>query len=857
MVKCQPVDLTAYFNAGAANEPLRPGARQPWQPAAALVLDELPAGRQTYWGLPFDLADPLEGGPRWLVVGAEGGPRAAAVPLAGRATYVVVLHFCNVSQDPAAEGHPPALPLGAVVRPGELLADYVLRYADGDEHRQAIRRRFEINDLVAHASSPPFACRGYRRDEAVDFRGPHPRDGWGRRQTGVRAGTSYLALNSRLGTNLWLYALANPAPNKELRELRLEATGADALAVAAITLFEGADHPLRYRRLESLRVSLAAAVAPDELALGADLGVIARQYCLPAFEPERWLAEAVQGWGEEPAAPPQTREVIVDLTATPDATLAVGESQVPLGELYRQGEARSADQRVRVEMLTPQRTWSHIVVKDATTGQPTPVRIHLRAPDGRYFPPHGHRHEVNDNWFEDYGADLKLGSTQYAYIDGRCQGELPVGEVYVEVAKGFEYQPLRQKLEIKPGQREVELQIERPLDWRRRGWVTADTHVHFISPQTAWLEAQAEGVNLVNLLASQWGDLFTNVGDITGDVSACGRDDTVIWVGTENRQHLLGHISLLGGRGQPTYPLCASGPGESYLGDPVWSTLADWADRCRQQDGLVVVPHFGVPLSEAVADVVLGKVDALEIRDFRLPALDSLPVMEWYRFLNCGYRVSAVGGTDKMSAGMPLGGVRTYAFIGDEPFSFASWAQAVRAGRTFTTTGPLLDLRVEGLAPGDTITLPRGGGTFAVEANAESLQPFDELQIVVNGKVVLSTTPAAPGRSCTLRGEVSVGGSAWVAARCSGRGRLWHEWPMHVAAHTSPVYLVAGGQDLFSPADAAFMLTLIEGGLTWLDTLAVEPPGERRWRNRKVLEDARSSLHQRLHEHGHMHGPAR
>ena len=97
--------------------------------------------------------------------------------------------------------------------------------------------------------------------------------------------------------------------------------------------------------------------------------------------------------------------------------------------------------------------------------------------------------------------------------------------------------------------------------------MTADTHVHFLSPQTARLEAEAEGVNVVNLLASQWGDLFTNVGDFTGAVSGVSHDDTIVWVGTENRQHALGHVSLLGPRGSLVSPLCAGGPDESYLGD--------------------------------------------------------------------------------------------------------------------------------------------------------------------------------------------------------------------------------------------------------------------------------------------------
>jgi hypothetical protein len=458
---------------------------------------------------------------------------------------------------------------------------------------------------------------------------------------------------------------------------------------------------------------------------------------------------------------------------------------------------------------------------------------------------------VNDNWFEDYGADLKLGSTQYAYVDGRFQIELPVGEVYVELAKGFEYQPLRRKLHIEPGQRELRLQIGRAMDLRREGWVTADTHVHFISPQTAWLEAQAEGLNLVNLLASQWGDLFTNVGDITGEVSGVSRDDTLIWVGTENRQHLLGHISLLGSKGSPVFPLCAAGPSESYLGDPTWTSLAEWADACRQREGVVVMPHFPIPYCEVVADIVLGKVDAVEIRTFFGPTLSDFGTTEWYRFLNCGYRVAAVGGTDKMSAGMPVGGVRTYAQLRDEDFTFESWARAVRAGRTFTTSGPILGFRVEGRSPGEEIQLPAGGGTLEVEAWAQSVQPFHELQVVVNGRVVARKETTEGTTHTRLSAQVRLGGSGWLTARCVSRLKVWHVWPVHIAAHTSPVYVVAGGEELFSPSDAAYMLTLLDGGLTWLDTLSIPASPEKHQHIREVFHHAQQHLQGRLHEHGH------
>ncbi len=830
MSKFSTLNLKSYFNAGRD-----PGG---WHPEIGEGLKALPAGQQTFWGIPFDLG-PVEGN-CWLTLEHTG----ATIRLSGTASYLVVTHFCDESHDPEGRTQPADYKAGEVTRPGEHLADYVLVYADGSEHRQPIRRRFEVGEAMVVWGQWAFAARSHTEDEPRDLRGPYPAGQWGFYQTSVGQSPDPGPLR------YWLYALENPHPDRELAAIRLSPTGADRLAVAGITLYHGHEHPLRHRRLESFRVALPEPALPDNVETEVDLGIIARRYAVPAFDPDRWLEDQPRGWGEEAAPPQLITQLLLDVTANPDATLRVDEREVDLRPVYEDGQGQSADGQVRVEILTPRKTWVHVTVADSATEQPTPVRIHFRAPDGRYLPPYGHRHEVNDNWFEDYGGDLKLGSTQYAYVDGRFQVELPVGEVYVEIAKGFEYQPVRQRVLIQPGQRELTLNINRVFDWRGQGWVTADTHVHFISPQTAWLEAQAEGLNLVNLLASQWGDLFTNVGDLTGDLSGVSRDDTLIWVGTENRQHLLGHISLLGVKGDPVFPMCAGGPNESYLGDPTWMSLAEWADLCREREGLVVIPHFPNPYCEVAADIVLGKVDAAEIRHFT-PALDGFNVREWYRFLNCGYRVGAVGGTDKMSAGMPVGGVRTYAHLEDEEFTFANWASAVRAGRTFTTSGPLIGMLVEGCAPGDEMRLPASGGTLEVEAWVQSVQPFHELQVVVNGQVVAREVAEEGALETRLRSKVRLEGSAWIAARCVSQLKVWHCWPIHIAAHTSPVYVRCGNQELFSPSDATYMLTLIDGGLTWLDTLSIPASPERQARIRGVFEAARASLSQRLAGHSH------
>src|SRR5439155_23881583 len=147
---------------------------------------------------------------------------------------------------------------------------------------------------------------------------------------------------------------------------------------------------------------------------------------------------------------------------------------------------------------------------------------------------------------------------------------------------------------------------------------------------------------------------------------------------------------LLGGHGAPVYPMSASGPSESYLGDPLWTSLADWTDVCRKRDGLAVAEHFPQPTGELAADIVMNKIDAVEIfpqyrgfESFTGDYFNSLRYLDWYRYLNCGYRLPAVSGTDKMGADIPVGTNRVYAYLGQEEFTFANWAGAVRQGNTF------------------------------------------------------------------------------------------------------------------------------------------------------------------------------
>jgi hypothetical protein len=395
----------------------------------------------------------------------------------------------------------------------------------------------------------------------------------------------------------------------------------------------------------------------------------------------------------------------------------------------------------------------------------------------------------------------------------------------------------------------VNLEMPRLVDLRSKGWVSADTHVHFLPPTTGVLEGQAEGLNLVNVLAAQLGDLFTNVGDIPYGPLTSKDGDTMLWVCSENRQHILGHIGLLGVHGEPVYPMSASGPEESYLGDPLWRSLAEWADECRERGGLAVGAHFPYPTGEIAADIVMGKLDAIELWPDN-DRFNTLRCMDYYRYLNCGYRLPLVGGTDKMSANEAVGANRVYAHLGDTEFSFENWAKAVRSGNTFMTTGPLLLFTADGHVPGEEIKFRSGGGTLEVEALATCFFPIHRLEVVVNGRVVASREEPEGAREMILKEHVQVPGPGWIAARCTSRysSAGTGQVPRKVA-HTSPVYLVVPGSELFSPPAASYFLILIDGAQTWVENLATRPDAERFGKLLRLFGDARSKLHQRMHDH--------
>ena len=664
---------------------------------------------------------------------------------------------------------------------------------------------------------------------------------WGAGQTGV---ADFVPTRDD-DITYWLHAipLSDDGRSGVVRSLRLSALGGRRpggdVVVAAVTLFNGAADPLVLAPRRQLRVSASSQGGVELPSVDLGVGISTRPLtALRAADrpgPIGWgrpspagregdrdtVPVAASDVGDERLEPPTADSTLLDVALAPDARLRFRDGDITLAEIERSAATGGGAARVgglTIESLGRPEIRTRVVV--TADGAPAPSRVRFVAADGRYLPPLGHREEVNPGLREDSGAGLILGRDTFAYVPGEFEIDLPLGTVEVEVAKGFEHRPVRRRIAVDGSRPDIRIDLERALETRTAGWHGADPHVHFLAPSTALLQAAAEDVSWVHLLATQWGDENPSTTDLSWGSVADPSGRHAVIVGSENRHVMLGHLALLGAR-RPILPFASGGSPEGRLGAATTELLADWADRCHDAGGLVVGAHFPLPFAEIAADIVAGRIDALELQVLA-PGLDHPPIREWYRFLNLGYRLPILGGTDKMSAEVPVGGIRTYARLDrDAAPTFDAWAAAVRAGRTFATSGPILELTVEGREPGDVIALPAGGGTLPVTVRARAAQPvISAVEVVVNGRVVARGEASGDAAEVQLSADVPFDGGSWVAARSLSRHEIHSAFNTSMAAHTSAVYVEVLDRPLFVVDDAAPVLELIDGTVHWLERMA-------------------------------------
>jgi len=798
-----------------------------------------PVGNMVAWGIPFHVGE--------KIIYLKNEPFTLNIDPCS-ANWIVFLHTSDQQiLKTNADGFYES-PFRGIGMLNDDLANYIVIYEDGREFSLRICQRHHVGMFQQWWGENCTQSVAHRKPSPLSFLLEMSNAEWGEIQTRV-------STNDRASWINWLWAWENPNPGKKIKGFRFEPFNKIPLILSAISVGNVRSNPLSWNPRQKAIFTLPKGTdfnpVPDHKGLltqiQIDLGQIIS--AMPA------LLYPNQDWSQSynnKAPVNSENEIIVEYTAHPDAMFhMLDQPPIPISGLIK------SENNQLLRALKPAHQKVKIRVIEKGTGKVVPVKFHAHGESGEYLAPVDRHRQPNYDWFEDYSVDFVHRTHNCTYITGETLINLPQGKVYLEISKGFEIAPIRKMFEISPETEVITIEIEKALLWREKGWVTADTHVHFLSPGSALLEGSAEGVNIINLLASQWGELMTNVGDFDGKTTygsktAGGDGEFMVRVGTENRQHVMGHISLLGYRGNIIAPMTTGGPDESALGDPIETLLTEWAMQCKKQDGIVILPHFPNPRLENAAAIVSGGIDGVEMTSWGdlYSGIDPYSLTDWYRYLNCGYFVAAVGGTDKMSAGTAVGTVRTYAKIPDgREFTYEEWKECIRRGHTFVTYGPLVEFSVDGKPAGSQIDMSPNGGTVNISWEVASVTlPMTRVELIVNGEVKESVSVSDWKGNGSWSYKVSR--SSWIALLVRGK---YPDKPEIIAAHTSPVMIRLKDSPMLASADAMTILDQIEGAMAYLDTIGTRAEDETYKRLKLVLTSAHRTFHNRMHEMGYFH----
>jgi len=493
------------------------------------------------------------------------------------------------------------------------------------------------------------------------------------------------------------------------------------------------------------------------------------------------------------------------------------------------GGARSAWREVEItsrRSRVPMGTVRGTVLDE--NGEVTPARIMMTASDGRAYAEDGGFHRRA--WATD---------TDYQHTDGTFEIEVPAGPLSIDAMRGFEYVPVTGTVDVPAGgSAEITLQLQRVGGLAPRyldGWYSSDMHVHDLhegrfglTEEMFFRQLEADDVRVTNDLIHMDGTkLMGRWEDLTGEPYRLSDDNRILYY-TQEFRGSYGHVALLGLQ-RFIMPLIGGAGGTPYAPDVL---KLDHIDAAHAQGGIAGFVHpyngpVGTPREAAGADipvhVALGRGDFFDVISIASRELQSAEM--YYRLLNCGFRIAATGGTDNFSDVWldPSGGTaRAYVHVdGAPPLTFGAWLDAVKAQRTFATSGPLLFLTVghetldAPVEPGTEIRLTgRDAETFEVQLAVASMVPLERVELLVNGEVVhdwdASSWALDPEQGIVraLSADLPVAGSGWIAARAIGPPSKYvgDDFPF---AQTSPVYVVRDGFTYTNPDDARFLLDTI------------------------------------------------
>ena len=470
---------------------------------------------------------------------------------------------------------------------------------------------------------------------------------------------------------------------------------------------------------------------------------------------------------------------------------------------------------------------------DASTDHPTAARIHLTASDGKNYVP-----------TDAYGRVSGAGDRIF-HQTGTFRVELPVGTTSVEAVKGFEYAPLKQEVQIAPGEvTQVNLVLKPIANLSARGWYGGSTHVHMNyagnlrnTLENLMMMSAAEDQDIVNEQVANKDNRILDYQYFVpgGKAHPLSTRDRVLVVGQEYRPPFYGHVFMFLLKDHLISPYTTGYEGTAI--ESLYPSNTDMFRKAKAQGATVGYVHAfqGGDRDPLEADLGGGKGF---IVDAALKTTDAVEwsnsgratFFPWYAVLNNGLRVTATGGEDSISsmhASKLVGSARTYVYTGDRGLDAEAWFEGLRAGRAFVSTGPLVELTVNGRMPGDEVSMPAAGGEVEVEGRVRSITPLESVTLIFNGEKVDTIPLGADRKTAEFKKTLKVSRSGWYHLRAEGKPE--ERYPLDTTfaqGFTNPIWVTVGGRPVRDRAAAEYCLKWIDK----LHTMAEAWPG---WRSQK------------------------
>ncbi|HUG44688.1 MAG TPA: CehA/McbA family metallohydrolase [Acidobacteriota bacterium] len=476
-----------------------------------------------------------------------------------------------------------------------------------------------------------------------------------------------------------------------------------------------------------------------------------------------------------------------------------------------------------------------VQVRDGGFGGPTSARIHLTASDGKFYAPH-----------DSYARTSHVGYNVF-HTAGEFQLKLPAGETQLTAVKGFQYFPQTATVQIRAGEMSrITLVLERLADLTSKGWYSGSTHVHMNyggnlhnSLQNLVFMSEAEDQDVINEQVANKDNRILDYQFFVpgGGPHPLSTHDRLLVVGQEYRPPFYGHVFMLGLRDHLISPFTTGYEGTAI--ESLYPSNTDMLRKAKEQGATVgyVHPFSGEqdPLEMDlgggkgfIVDAALGTTDALEWSQAGRAGFFPL-----YAVWNNGLRVAAVGGEDSISdlhRSKLVGSVRTFVNTEDAGLEMDAWFDGLRSGRSFVTTGPLMEVTVQGRMPGETIELPEQGGEVTVRVSVRSISPLQSLLVVASGEVLDSIPFQGDRTSLEYETAFSFDRSGWIHVRAEGSPD--ESFPLDAAyaqAFSNPVWIHAGGAPPRDPDAARYCLL-------WVDRLEELAEAWPSWRSDRERE---------------------